>query len=639
MIAYVFGMLVCFQPAGLTPEVSRLDNGLQVVFVPERTAGLVSVQLWYRVGSADDDPRRPGLCQVARTLLELCQEVPEPLRAADVHFESRTLRDACCFAWFLRPDLLDECLRLEAQRMECRTLDRGHVETARRTAAQRARNPDPALSRLLAGAFPDHPYQHPPEWTAESLDDLSPDDVEEFLRRWFVPGNATLLVIGDVQPPVVRELVRRHFGPLPWAEPPRRARFPLPKAETVESPATTGDRAGLDVAWVTGAAGSDESLASACLMQRLCNPVDGPLCAQLLATGCLPPRWRQESWRGAGMAILTVDIDAQRMGGGGIPNIERIIREVLERAASTVPTEIELNRARALAARAARLRRADFRGRALTLGFYEVVAGDLMLAEWELPRITQLHVADLQHAANDLAHARTVWLRRSAEASPSARPYVGIACSNPTSSQPANPQMLSDFICVTIRPDPASALAVVRTLVTADADIAEAMGALMAVGSNRHSVEQIRDYLSYHGLDIFPVVYRKRVGLESRGPSACVPQMIEVHAELLRQPNRDEATAVDAAEHGQTLQRWLRAAISDDADWYVPPGLIGWRPPAEPLTNPTRVRRALELLGTYRPVEIVVGGNVETAAVLDAIRTAWDGWGPSAISQPALPSP
>lgn len=339
------------------------------------------------------------------------------------------------------------------------------------------------------------------------------------------------------------------------------------------------------------------------------------------------------------MTILTVDLDAQRMSGGGIPNIERIIREVLERAASTVPTEIELNRARALAARAARLGRADFRGRALTLGFYEAVAGDLMLGEWELSRITQLHVADLQHAADDLAHARTVWLRRSAEASPRARAYSGSACSNPTSSQRANPQMLSDYICVTLRQDLASASAVVRTLVTADADIAEAMGALMAVGSSRHSVEQIRDYLSYHGLDIFPVVYGERVGLESRGPPACVPQMIELHAELLRQPNRDEATAVDAAEHGRTLQRWLRAAISDDADWYVPPGLIGWRPPAEPLTDPTRVRRALELLGTYRPVEIVVGGNVETAAVLEAVRMAWDGWHPPADSVPAPRSP
>ncbi len=52
------------------PRIVRLDSGLRIVIVEDRSAPAVSVQLWYRAGSSLDDPANPGLCHIARTLLE-----------------------------------------------------------------------------------------------------------------------------------------------------------------------------------------------------------------------------------------------------------------------------------------------------------------------------------------------------------------------------------------------------------------------------------------------------------------------------------------------------------------------------------------------------------------------------------------
>jgi zinc protease len=561
----VFAISALLGTGDPAPEVSRLDNGLQLVVIRDTREARVSVQLWFRVGSGDDGDRYPGLCEVIRRLLERGLDVPAPLRADEVAFESRTLRDACYFAWSLPRSLLDDALRVEAQRFAI-PLPLG--EGAGGGFESHVPNPLPTLplegggaAMLLAAAFAGHPYQSPPGFVADAVKSLSPADLDEFRRRWFVPGNATLLVIGDVQPPTVREAIRRYFGELPWAEPSRRASRPLPAAERVQLPALPADRAGLDVAWVTPGAADGENAALAVLMQRLCNAVDGPLYRRLTKAGCLPPRWRQHAGRLAGLTVLSVDAERDMAG-----EIAALVQEGLERAAQAVPAEIELNRARALAGRAVRLQQARFVDRALRLGFYEVVAGDVLLAGWELPCTLQVTVGDLQRAAADLCRARTVYLPRVAgagEIAPVPPAVVRVMDSTPASASLA----LADGVHVTVCRQPAAPLVEVCTLVGGATGLTEALAVLMAVGWPHHTAEQFRDYLTYHGLDLIPLVEGLRPGLVSRGPVTHVAQMIELHAEQLR-------------------------------------SALGVRP-------------------AMRPIDIIVTGDVGAHAACDAARGAW----------------
>ena len=637
--------VVLSQAGTLSPVVSRLDNGLQVVVVPCPASPLVSVQLCYRVGSADDDIEHPGLCHVTRAILER--------RDARAGVESRTLRDACYFAWLVPAGQIESVLGAEARRMSPRPAAASEIGAAVRATAgdlgfAHGRNEIDVLGALFA----DDPYQRPPGLVAASLTAVTPEEVNEFLGRWFVPGNATLVVVGDVQPPPVQELVREQFGGLPWREPPHREWQRPPGAEQIHLSAATANYAGLDVAWLTQGLSAGENLALDVLLQRLCNPVDGLLCRRLVDVGCPPPRWHRETWRRAGAVVLSVnappadsepaaaatDLTKSRAHEFAAAEIEHVIREALEHAADTPASEIELNRARALAAREVHNRRLTFAARALELGLCEVVGGDLLLAQWELPRIERCTVGDLRRAAAELRAARTVWRPRTPGSAGAARasdtqPRTADAHTALPCPSGEAPEPLNDVVKLTIYVDPAAEVVEVRTLVGTGIELGEALRALMAVGSTEHSLEQIRDYLSYHGLDLFPLDAESECGLLSCGPAERVPQMIELQEELIRHPNRAAATCQAAAENGRRLVGWLRAGLGGEArQLYLPPGFIGWNVPDTPGTDAAALRAALEQLDKLRNVEIVVRGAVDPAVIRDAVKLVWDDWQPAARS-------
>ena len=202
MILACVSLIALAQVGQPAPRVERLDSGLRVVIVEDHSLPLVSVQLWYRVGSAYDALGSPGLCHVTRTILEHRDDAALRLRAAGVRFESRTLRDACYFASVLPPNFLDYVLEIEAGRMPpLRTTPEMLATGLAAAARDYGLEPDDpeklAERRMLAAMFPNHPYQHPPGFVAESLRKLEPEDVDEFLERWFV---STWKRVGTLEP-------------------------------------------------------------------------------------------------------------------------------------------------------------------------------------------------------------------------------------------------------------------------------------------------------------------------------------------------------------------------------------------------------------------------------------------------------
>lgn len=590
MLCHLFSLLVLPQIIDPPPRVERLENGLRVAIVEEHALPLVSVQLWYRAGSAGDAIEQPGLCHVARTILEHRDDAALKLRAAGVRFESRTLRDACYFSSVLPPNFLEYVLGIEAARMRPLAVTAEIVADGLAAAARDyGLNPDEpeqlAERELLAAMFPGHPYQHPPGFVAETLKNLKPADVQESLDRWFVPGNATLFIIGDVSTPAALELVRKHFSSLPWREPPRRAESRLPEPGTVHISTAGPDRTGIDIAWLTPPAGYFENAAFDVLMHRLCNPVDGPLCKRLLGAGCPPLRWRREAWRHAGLLVLSIDLPALGATGGLSTraslepgDLQEIVREELAKAAETIPTEIEHNRARALAMRDVRNRRAAFGDRARILAAHEIIAGDLLIAGFTLPRLEHVAVADVQQAALALQAARTVvretGRRPTVARESSSTPVPRAVHSRPLPADPPtrlSPDAALELLetigaelpdvgqvappsCTTFHTQPPSPLTltvirvpgmsqvVVRTQVLVGRYPTVVMRALLAAGSVQHTHAQLADYLSYHGIELVPA----ETGLAATGPPERADAMIEIHAELLRHPNLDPTTLAAA---------------------------------------------------------------------------------------------
>lgn len=642
------------QPIEPPPRFERLASGLRVCLVVDSAVPLVSVQLWYRVGSADDPPHLPGLCHVLRTLLEHRERAALRARAAGLYFESRTLRDACSFETVLPadPEYLAFVLDLEAARMEPLTVTREALAEAMDAAVRcpppSADESGPLLSPgLLAALLAEHPYRNAPGRMAGTVGGLSAEEAGEFLARWFVPGNATLLVMGDVQADEVLEMIRQRFGGLSPAEPPRRPERRVPAGgfatERIESGEESAEAPVVRLAWLTPPASAIENAALDVLMQRLCNPVDGPLRRRLSEAGFSAVRWRRESWREGGVLWLEVHratAQSDSGAGGGAASgpfgddVEQIVRSELERAAAERPAEIEFNRARNLAAGAVLEGRAGFAARARRLAEHEVIGGDILLSEFELPRLQRIPLGAMQSAARALVE--TCEEARKRRDGPEARipprrpgslseragdgaterrrdgsPAAPSACA---AAGELAPTEILDLLAASApslppleppHPGPREANGLIDVTRTPGAELAAVVGiwgpralsltelrVRIAAGSTRHSAAELNDYLSYHA--IRPASVEGAAALV--GPKDRVAAMLELWGELLLEPDLDGAALKAACE--EVSGAHAHGGPAQCADELIENLLLTGASRVQPETIHAWQERLAEILGT-----------------------------------------
>ncbi|MFQ5805982.1 MAG: M16 family metallopeptidase [Phycisphaerae bacterium] len=601
MLCLAIALIGLLQASEPPPRFERLESGLRVVIVEDHALPLVSVQLWYRVGSAYDPPGQPGLCSVVRAILAHRDEAALKLRAAGVRFEGRTERDACYFSSVLPPNFLEYVLDVEAARMRPLTATaemagRG-LNAAARDYAVVADDPNHIVLRhVLAAMFPDHPYQHPPGFVAAPLKDLSADEVNEFLGRWFVPGNATLFVIGDVSTVRVLEQVRQRFGKLKWAEPPRRAEPKRLEAETIQISLPHPNRAGVMIAWRTLPLGYFENAAIDVLMHHLCNEVDGPLRQRLAKEGGdFSLAWRRDAWHEHGLLMVSVDYwnEYARQPPDPIPDVsvgsafaEQILSMVdreLQESATRTPTEIQHNRARALAERTVGENRAALRGRAANLAEHELVGGDLLLAEFGAARLRGVGVGDVQAAAELLSGARRIVATFRPSAMPSssdggplisplpansARQLGGVAVlallarhnrapqpTDPKTTPPIVAERVRDGLTVSTCVMPKVQRPAVLTMKSIDqhphSDLHFRVGSWL--NTDAGIVQQALDYTGYHGITLCLAESIGRCATSS-GYLGCasatrVPAIIEWQSRLVQPPPEKEEPLHRLADH------------------------------------------------------------------------------------------
>lgn len=407
------------------PSFEKLDSGMQLVVVEDHTLPLVSVQLWYRVGSADDPPGTPGVSHVVRTILEHRDQAAVRLRAAGLELVSRTLRDACTFETVLPPSHLDFVLGIEAARMRPLSIDAETLRAALREPDAIADMTYTAEEWMLDALLAEHPYGFQPWFVATTVEKLPPEALERFARRWFSAGNAALFVIGDVSPAEVSRRVHEKFAGLPASERPRRPDRDLPPPEHVGSD-VPGQFPLAIVGWLTPPLGAVENAAIDVLSQQLVNPLDGLLRARWSGSGgefgVLRGGWRECGCLLVRAPPLSLVREKTADHRRGYEAAWDAVRSELETAATFVPTEAAHDRNRALARAAAAREYGEFDRRCSRLAELEIVAGDILLAEHELTAYDRVSVLDVQNAAKTLLERRSaaVHTRRPGEPAPNA---------------------------------------------------------------------------------------------------------------------------------------------------------------------------------------------------------------------------
>lgn len=204
-----------------------LSNGLKVLLLERRTAPVVSVQVWYRVGSRNEKIGKSGISHLTEHLMfQGSKNFPagtydKLVERHGGHHNAFTTEDATAYYVTFPSDKLELALRMEADRMANLLIPAGKFDSERNVVKEERRwrtenSPFGMMWELLgATAYTAHPYRWPVVGWMADLDALTRQDAVDHYKRFYTPGNAVLVLVGDFEAPKALDLVKRTFGTIP----------------------------------------------------------------------------------------------------------------------------------------------------------------------------------------------------------------------------------------------------------------------------------------------------------------------------------------------------------------------------------------------------------------------------------------
>ncbi|MGH9410324.1 MAG: M16 family metallopeptidase [Vicinamibacterales bacterium] len=248
-----------------------LDNGLTVLIREMHTAPLVSVWCWYRVGSGDEPPGATGVSHwVEHMNFKGTTNIPRDEMKGIVErfggaWNGYTWIDQTAYLETAGRHALDTLLFIESERMANSLYEAHECESERTVIISELQGGDNDPDQLLetevtATAFRAHPYRHPTIGWIDDLRATSRETLYQHYRRHYVPGNATLVVVGDVNVDDVLRAAQAHFGRIESASAPDRQRAPEPRqiGERRVRIEREGTTAYLKLAWHAPAVGDPD---------------------------------------------------------------------------------------------------------------------------------------------------------------------------------------------------------------------------------------------------------------------------------------------------------------------------------------------------------------------------------------------
>lgn len=235
-------------------ETMTLDNGMQVVVIPNHRAPVVSHMVWYKVGAADE-PQGDGVSGAAHFLEHLMFKGTKAIKAGDfskivksVGGEDNAFTSWDYTAYFqsVAKEQLPRMMALEAERMMNVLLPPTEIQSERKVIIEERRmrtdnDPQSLFSEQLRSLlFAASPYGVPIIGWRDEMPKLERNHVETYYKTWYAPNNAILVISGDVTMAEVVPLAKKFYGVIPRKEVPEHIRpvtpdFPAPIVSRFES--------------------------------------------------------------------------------------------------------------------------------------------------------------------------------------------------------------------------------------------------------------------------------------------------------------------------------------------------------------------------------------------------------------------
>ena len=241
------------RPPRLDYTMTTLPNGLNVVFLEDHSTPIVHLQVWYHVGSKNERPGRTGFAHFFEHMMFKGSKNVEPeghpsyISSVGGQSNAYTNEDATVFWETVPTQYLPLVLWLEADRMASLRIDEKAFKNEREVVKEERRmrienQPYGRLQEIIADqAFTVHPYKHPVIGSMKDLDAASVDDVREFFQTYYVPNNATVVLVGDFDSKEALALVTQYLGRVNRSDKPVPREIPKEPEQTKEKVVTLRD--------------------------------------------------------------------------------------------------------------------------------------------------------------------------------------------------------------------------------------------------------------------------------------------------------------------------------------------------------------------------------------------------------------
>jgi zinc protease len=243
------------RPPKLQYDQFTLANGMTVVLSEDHSTPIVHLQLWYHVGSKNEKKGRTGFAHLFEHMMFKGSKNVAPEEHTSVissvggQSNAYTTDDETVFWETVPAQYLPLVLWLEADRLASLRIDKDTFVNEREVVKEERRmrvenQPYGRLNEIIYdNAFTVHPYKHPTIGSMEDLQAASIEDVREFFETYYVPENATLVLVGDFDPVQAKLLVGQYLGRVP------KARQPVPRDIPKEPPQTKERRVTVEAPW------------------------------------------------------------------------------------------------------------------------------------------------------------------------------------------------------------------------------------------------------------------------------------------------------------------------------------------------------------------------------------------------------
>jgi zinc protease len=401
-----------------------LDNGLTVLTKEIHTAPVVSVQVWYRVGSRNEAPGLNGIShQLEHLLFKGTQTRPiqfgrlfSALGSASNAFTSY---DMTAYFGTVSSDKLEALLVLEADRMRHSLINEEQLETEKRVVISELQgydnSPEYRLSEaVMRQAFPERAYGLPVGGTKADVESFTLEQVRDYYSTFYCPENAVLAVTGDFDSGILQSIIDKTFGAI--------APNTTPLSPSISSPSLISSIPPISFPIHLQQPGSATLIESVYPIPNVQHP-DVPVLDVLdaiLSVGrnsrffqtLIEPGLASQvsSYSAALIEPGWYNISAALIPEQDLQNVDQVLLQTIESIQQTLVSDEELERAKQQLMTHFMMSNREIDSQASQLAYSEMVTGDYRYSDRYLTQIHQVSAADVQRVAQTYLNAaqRTV---------------------------------------------------------------------------------------------------------------------------------------------------------------------------------------------------------------------------------------